>query len=397
MPSSDPAEDLNKRARRFGLVIYANRLIYDAQPSIADELISKVERHCRGPLPESLKSLWRSSFGGSVDYDLEIELGDSIVEFSFTELFYPESGGYRDLTGWIEYELELAESVAHERGQHFDGRLSYLPFGGFEYADRLYVCIEPGPDHGSVHAWMQGLPPAWVLRLNDDRAGRIADDLPSLFRRLDLANDPFANAEENFAMGGNLAAILEEIEGEDRDLSERLRELVREAIVDWPSAVTDGSVAAKPRHRRLALRHAIESDDREQLLRLESLGCSFHERLRADGNALDFALALGRLSLAELLFDRGVRSQNAILNGARTASADFVRRLLESGASPSGLAARAAALANLHESAVLIAAALKPDERSRFVSELDPDKAQEKWKAIEMLRDACLAMDRERQ
>jgi hypothetical protein len=46
---------------------------------------------------------------------------------------------------------------------------------------------------------------------------------------------------------------------------------------------------------------------------------------------------------------------------------------------------------------VLIASALTRDERSRLVAELDPDKAQENWKAIEMLRDACLAMDRKRQ
>ena len=394
MPPNNAAEDISNRARRFGLVLYEDRLIYDAQPGVTDEFISKLESHCRGRLPDDLKLLWRSSFGGSVDYDLEIELGDSIVEFSFTELFYPGSDGYRDLMGWIEHELELAEEVAHERSENFDGRLSYLPFGGFEYADRLYVCVEPGPEYGSVHAWMHGLPPAWVLRLNDDRAGRIADDLPSLFRRLDLASDPFAAKENTFAMGGNLAAILEEIEREDRDLSLRLRELVRGAVIDWPSALADGSVAAKPRHCRLAMRDAIERDDREQLLRLESLGCSFQQRLRADGNALDFALAVGRIDTAEFLFDRGVRSPQAIRNGARTAPAGFVRRLLDSGAQPSGLAAKAAALAGLHESAVFIAGALEPDERARFAAELDPDKAQEKWKAIEMLRDACFAMDR---
>ncbi len=29
--------------------------------------------------------------------------------------------------------------------------------GGFEYLERLYVCVEPGPEHGAVIAWSHGL------------------------------------------------------------------------------------------------------------------------------------------------------------------------------------------------------------------------------------------------
>lgn len=385
------------RARRFGIVAYEDRLIHDARPAITDAEIAQIESFCRGPLPDGLKSLWRLSFGGSVDYDLEVRFGASIAEFSFTELFYPGSDGYRDLLGWIEHEVELAEETAERDGEKFDGRLSYLPFGGFEYADRLYVCIEPGPDYGAVHAWIQGLPPAWVLRLNEDHVSRIANDIPSLFRMLDLTVDPFIEGDEQFAMGERLADIIAEVSVDDPGLADALRGVVREAIVDWRGALTNGLIGTNPRHRRLAMRDAIKREDRELLSALEAAGCSFDEPLRATGNALDLALATGKLELAKLFFDKGVSAVNAVRNGAHATPPDLVRRLLEAGSRADGIAARSAALAGLHESAVLIASALTSDERSKLIAELDPDKAQEKWQAIEMLRDACLALDRKRQ
>ncbi|ANP47719.1 hypothetical protein [Candidatus Viadribacter manganicus] len=395
--ASNLEASLVERARRLGIVAYEGRLIHDAQPGIAEATIVEIERHCRGPLPKGLKDLWRASFGGSIDYDLEAAFGDSIVEFSFTELFFPGSDGYRDLWGWIEHEAELAQEAAERARRKFDGRLSYLPFGGFEYADRLYVCVEPGPDFVSVHAWMQGLPPGWVMRLNEDRVSRIADDIPSLFKLLDLASDPFIEGDEQFAMGEQLAAIIQEVLNEDRPLADALRGIVRGAVVDWRGALASGAIAGEPRLRRVAMRDAITRDDRELLSQLEAAKCSFDEPLRATGNALDLALALGHVELAELFFKKGVNAVNAVSNGAHNAPPDFVRRLLEAGSRPNRIAARSAALAGLHDSAVLIASALTRDERSKLVAELDPDRAQENWKAIEMLRDACLAMDRRRQ
>jgi hypothetical protein len=397
MPSRNLEGSIAERARRHGIVVFENRLIHEAQPGIADDDIARVEQYCRGPLPEGLKQLWRSSFGGSVDYDLEVEFSGSIVAFSFSELFYPKSRGYRDLWGWIEHELELAEEVAEREGRAFDGRLSHLPIGGFEYLDRVYVCVQPGPDYGSVHGWMHGLPPAWVLRLNEDQATRIADDVSSFFRCLDLAADPFADGGEQFANGSDIGELVEDIATEDAELGEVLRAIAREAVANWRDALADGSIAGHPRYRRLALSSAVEGEDRELLLRLEAQGCSLNEPLRADGNVLDVALVAGKIGLGEFLFEKGVSAVNAVRNGAHSSPPDLVRRLLEAGSVPSGIAARSAALAGLHDSAVLIAAALNPEERTKLVADLDPDKAQERWKAIEMLRDACLAMDRERQ
>lgn len=386
-----------ERARRHGIVVFENRLIQEAQPGITDQTIAQVEQYCRGSLPEGLKQLWRSAFGGSVNYDLEVQFDASVVEFSFTELFYPKSGGYRDLWGWIEHELEIAEEVAEREGRKFDGRLSHLPIGGFEYLDRVYVCVEPGPDYGSVHGWMHGLPPAWVLRLNEDHVTRIADDVSSFFRCLDLASDPFAGGGDEFANGNEIAAIIDDIAVEDADLAKVLRNIARQAVANWREALADGSIAAHPRYRRLALSDAIERDDRELLLRLEVLGCNLDEPLRANGNVLDVALVAGKVGLAEFLFERGVNAANAVRNGAHSSPPELVRRFLEGGSVANGIAARSAALAGLHDSAVLIAAALDPAERAELVAGLDPDKAQERWKAIEMLRDACIAMDKKRQ
>ncbi|WP_252406521.1 hypothetical protein, partial [Acinetobacter pittii] len=79
-------------------------------------------------------------------YDLEVDYDGHRHPFSFSELFYPDSDGYHDLWGWIEHERELAAEAAAEEGRDWNGKLAYLPFGGFEYLERLYVCVEPGPE-----------------------------------------------------------------------------------------------------------------------------------------------------------------------------------------------------------------------------------------------------------
>ena len=381
-----------RRMAKRGFALFENRLIYEAQPPIDASTLAKVEAKCAGPLPEGLKALWRTAFGGRLDYNLEIELGDQIVESSFSELFYPNSGGYRDLWGWIEHEVELAETAAEESGKRFDGRLRYLPFGGFEYTDRLYVCVEAGPLHGTVHAWMQGLPPAWILRLNENRAGRVADDVPSLFGKLDLEEDPFTEGGDDIRTGTQVAEVIAERAQDDPKLAELLKSVVRGSVVDWRGAVASGSIAGSPRLVRIAMLDCCQRGDREALIRLEKAGCNLNAPMRAGGNALDFALGLGQLELAEWLLTKRLDPTNAIKTGARTAPPDLVRRLLKAGAKADAIAARSAALAGLHESAVLIAGALASSERRALIGELDPNKFGADGPKIKALRDACQKM-----
>lgn len=386
-------DDLTKRrmAKR-GFAVFEERLIYDAQPPVDEVMLAEIEARCAGPLPDGLKALWRTAFGGRLDYALEAELGGNTVEFSFAELFYPDNGGYRDLWGWIEHEVELAEEAAESARRKFDGKLRYMPFGGFEYTDRLYVCVEPGPAYGTVHAWMQGLPPAWVLRLNEDSVGKVADDVLSLFRKLDLEEDPFAEGGDDMRTGTQVAEAIAELGQEDAALAEGLRAIVRASVLDWRSALAAGSIARAPRLVRIAMIEAAGRGDREAFMRLEAVGCNLKTPLRGGGNALDFALAHGHIALADWLLTKKLDAANAIRNGASKSPPDMVRRLLEAGAKPDRVAARSAALAGLHESAVAIAQALSTSERKALVGELDPDKFGENGQAIRALRDACLKM-----
>lgn len=385
-------EQTKRRMAERGFALFEDRLIYEAQPPVDAATLAKIEAKCAGPLPEGLKALWRTAFGGSVDYALEIELGDQIVEFSFAELFYPESGGYRDLWGWIEHEEELAEEAAEEEGKSFDGKLRYLPLGGFEYTDRLYVYVESGPLHGTVHAWMHGLPPAWVLRLNEDRAGRIADDVPSLFRKLDLEEDPFAEGGDDIRTGTQVAGVIADLAKDDSALADQLRRIVRDGVVDWRKAAAGGSIARAPRLLRIAMLDACKQGDRAALASLAKSGCDLKTRLRSGGNALDFALVHGRLDLVDWLLTQGLDPANAIRNGASKATPDLVRRLLKAGAKPDPIAARSAALAGLHDSAVLIAEALSAAERRELIADLDPNRYGENGPKISALRDACEKM-----
>ena len=72
----------------------------------------------------------------------------------------------------------------------WDGKLTALPFGGFEYSDRIYVVVEPGADYGHVLAWKQGLPEAWAHAMHEDGLTTVAHDLYAAFAVLHLDEDP---------------------------------------------------------------------------------------------------------------------------------------------------------------------------------------------------------------
>src|SRR5690606_24487545 len=120
------------------------------------------------------------------------------------------SDGYHDLQGWIDHELELAQEAAAGNGAAWNGRLDYLPFGGFEYLDRIYVIVDPQhPDHGAVLAWKKGLPPAWRHRLHEDSLATVAGSVEGAFAALHLEEDPLAPAGDYFS-GQALLEYLDE-------------------------------------------------------------------------------------------------------------------------------------------------------------------------------------------
>jgi hypothetical protein len=292
-------------AGEAGIAVFADRLILGARPPIDDETLEAVAARCAGPVPEALAALWRVSFGGRIDYQLDGQI-------SFTELFWPGSDGYHDLWGWIDHEQQ-------------PGKLRFLPFGGFEYLDRLYVDTETG----RVVYWQQGLPPGRELT-EGDRADGLAVDVRALFGQLALEDDPWADGDAD--AGLELRDTIDELADEQPAVAGKLRDLVRSAVLDWRAALVAGTLAAAPRLRRLALDRAASSGDTDLLERLAESGCDLAEPVRGGLTPIDIALVNGRLEAARNLLDRRVPVTNTLRTGAHAVTADLARTLLARGA-----------------------------------------------------------------
>jgi hypothetical protein len=310
VPEAIPLDDKDRWiAGEAGIAVFADRLILGARPPIDDATLEAVAERCCGPLPEALVALWRTSFGGRVDYQLDGQI-------SFTELFFPDSDGYHDLWGWIE----------HETGSE---PIRYLPFGGFEYLDRLYADTAHGPANGSVVYWQQGLPPGWELR-QGDRAGPLAADVRALFGQLALEDDPWESADAD--AGTEMRDAVDELAEREPRVAGKLRDLVRSAVLDWRSALATGTLADRPRLRRLALDRAAAAGDSGLLDRLASAGCDLAEPVGGGLTPIDIALINRRLDAAAWLLERRVPVTGTLRTGAHAVTADLARRLLDRGA-----------------------------------------------------------------
>ncbi|WP_312993901.1 SMI1/KNR4 family protein, partial [Achromobacter animicus] len=275
--------------REHGIAVFAGRLLIDVQPPMSDARIAEIEALCEGPLPPALLDLWRLTAGGELAYDLRAQMDGNEEALSWSELFYDGSDQYRDLQGWIEHEQECAEEAAAEDGATWNGKLRYLPIGGFEYCDRIYVAVEPGPRAGSVVAWKQGLP-GWTHALQQDGIATIAPDLHAAFAALCLETDP---EEDEDSPGLRVLEYLDERvsdHGMPQSLADRVAVFYRQALVDWRGPLEDGTLAAKPGLAALALQHALSQDDAALVRRLSAQGVRLDSPLRGSAQALDVAL-----------------------------------------------------------------------------------------------------------
>lgn len=317
------------------LALFEGCVIFDTQPPIDAANLARLETHLNGPVPEQLLRLWQTCFGGRVGYDLEVVYNGHRHPFSFSELFYPGSDGYRDLWGWIEHELEQAEEAARAAGHPWSGKLDYLPFGGFEYLERLYVCVTPGPEYGAVIAWSRGLPPAWAGSLHQDSLARIADDVGALLRLLAYEADPF-DPETQYSSASELLEALDELDNDGEAgmaLKARLAALLRQRVLDWRPALADGSLANQPRLRQLAMLDAAEHGDIERLDALRKAGCDLSEALRGHAASLECCLQHGHLAAANWLLDQGIPVQaDTLLVAAAQVTPALACRLLDMGA-----------------------------------------------------------------
>lgn len=202
------------------IAVFEGRFVIDAQPPIPDAQLAHVAARLAGPLPADLVALWRTCFGGRLLYDLEARIDgvEAPVPFAFMELFYPSSDHYQTLDGWMDHELDLARRVAGERGEPLPDTLAYLPIGGFEYLERIYVRVD-AEDHGGVVGWRKALPPAWNDPVGHDAVAHLADDVRALFRALhvDVAR-----------VGDDLGSAMEFL----TEVVEPLREAAGDALAD---------------------------------------------------------------------------------------------------------------------------------------------------------------------
>lgn len=303
MPDFTPAQQQLLREHR--LACFAGRIIHDAQPPISDAQLAEVELRLRSKLPPELVALWRCAFGGRLDYELCVDYGGHLHPYSFNELFYPDSDGYHDLWGWLEHEQECAADVATENGQEWDGRVGFLPIGGFEYLERVYVCVEP-EEFGVVYAWSRALPPAWPLRLHEDALTRVADDLNGLFALLGFDEDPFAEGAD---AGQELLEALDELAAsgaEGEALAQQLQDSLRPLVRDWRAALEQGNIAGVGVLQRLALTHAVRSSDIELLEQLRAQGCDLGQLLTGGGNGPVHARVMQRESVIQWFAEQDV-------------------------------------------------------------------------------------------
>ena len=344
--------------REHGVVLFADRVIFDAQPPMAEPRIAEIEAQCAGPIPDALAALWRQTAGGRLDYDLSLLMNGNVESVSWSELFWDGSDGYRDLQGWIGHELELAKEAAEEERRPWSGKLTHLPFGGFEYLDRVYAVVEPGPQHGHITAWKQGLPPAWTHALHEDGVSTIAPDLRGAFAALHLDENPLAPTSDYFS-GQALLQYLDDRHqdhGLDLDLMDKLVSFYCQAMIDWRTPLADGTLRRLPATARAALHHAIATDDADLVAELAAAGVSFDGPQQGSALATDVAIGKDAFAAAMALVRAGAPvAADALRNIDGQISPELTSALLANGAEPSVAAIVHCAACGAPASAHLIA------------------------------------------
>jgi len=371
------------------LAIFAGRIIHNAMPPITDEQLAAVQARSRGPLPDGLIALWRTAFGGNLDYDLTASFDGNVQSLSFTELFYPGSDHYHDLDGWIAHEQEGWKIAAEERGETFDGKLPYVPFGGFEYLERMYVCTKPDAPYGQVEVWSQGLPAAWHGRLNQDSMTVMGASVEDVFAKLHFANDPFTASEDDYCHGVELWEAIDPLEADGpagKALAERLHTLMRGLILNWRAMLAAGTLAGDFAAELTAIEDVLQTDDLETLKALAAGGIDLGLRRRGGMNALDVASQKNASACMAWMLAEGVDPRESLVAGAGQLGLEETKTLLAAlptdTALPIAAVMRALADADLPVAQYLCAAFLDrhPEERKALTAALTKwVKSEREW------------------
>ena len=102
-----PAE--RAKLRDAGIVVFANRFIFEAQPPMPPHEAAELQAKCAGPIPRDLLDLWAETAGGNLAYDVpRVPMLGRMEALSFEQLFHPGGDGYDDLRYWVDEALEAS-------------------------------------------------------------------------------------------------------------------------------------------------------------------------------------------------------------------------------------------------------------------------------------------------
>ncbi len=323
----------SKLLQELGLAVFRNKLILDSQPPISDSQLAHVQQQVSCGLSPELIALWRTSFGGRLDYDFEVQFGEHLYTASFKELFYSGSEHYNTLDGWIEHELEIGQQMAEEQGEAIPERIPFVPFGGFEYLERFYVSLRPN-EYGVVLVYARGIP--WKGHLNEDSVAKVANSVAELFDQLSLNEDPFDENSDKYASGKEMVERILEIESEHPQLAEKLKQIVRRSVIDWQRIVDQADFARvlsakESKALRLALAHAVDRSDLALVERLHKAGAPFNVTLYGKGGILDYAMLKQAFDIVQLLMELDVEHGDTPVIYATNCPNDLLQRLIEHG------------------------------------------------------------------
>ena len=308
--------------REHGFVVFADRVIFDAQPPRSDAAIAAIERQCAGPLPAPLVELWRTTAGGALAYDLSVRFGDRVEALSWTELFHDGGDGAMGLQAWIDHEL--ARTPGTKRGK----KLLALPIGGFDTEERIYVFVGPGAAHGAVFAWSEGPPPDWTRPGEGESVARIADNLPGAFAALTLDEPPGPDHTFVGHVGDQVEA------GLGRALARKLLAFHAGVVSDWKALRTSKAVAKDPGLGLRALSVAIKRDDAAAIRQLAGQ-VPLDRPVAGPSLPLELATSLGRFAAANALLEAGAPfGADGLTYLDEHAPPELVQALLERGAEP---------------------------------------------------------------
>lgn len=292
--------------RPYGIAVHRDKIVLDARPPIEPAQLREVEQRLTAPVPSPLRALWRTAFGGSLDYDLQTQFGKYHHQVSLRELFYPGSDHCHDLLGWLDHDREFAAQVAAVNGTPPPTRLEYLPIGGFEYLERVYVSVRE-PDRGHVFVWAAGLPPKWKMCLTADSTGFLAEDVDDLFDQMRLDADPFTSRDPTIC-GTELVAALGDVRADHPTLAAGLEGLIRDAIFDWRRIVTRHTYAATLEHdaaMRVALDRVTADEDLDLLAAMIERGYPLDQPVSGVWPVIAWAAARGAGKVALSLLASG--------------------------------------------------------------------------------------------